>query len=387
VKILHFTPVYAPAWSYGGPVRSISALCKALASAGHQVTVATTTAGLSEAEFPGTGEPQLVDGVSVLYFKNEGKFEISSRALTKALSALARQHDVVHVSSIWQRCAFGAHRAARIAQKPVVLSPRGAYGPYAWRKNRLAKLLFYRLFERQYVCRLAGVHFTSEQERRESLQYFQGPPSCVIPNGIDPEVWHRDETKRQSLRRELGIGAGGKLLLYAGRMHHKKGLQILPSVLAELQGGTFREKIHLLLVGPDEDGTLQELKRSSEALGFSQYLHTLPTQNEPELRRIYSTADIFVMPSRHENFGNSAIEALACGCPGVVSAETACHEFGAGAGLRSVPNRNPTTWADAITQLLIHPRSEMVNVSTLLSHIGLSATAKLMINFYRAFCK
>ena len=65
-------PYYKPATVYGGPVRSVSALCEGLMKAGAQVTVLTTNANGAEALTVTTGQPVNVDGVPVYYYPRLG---------------------------------------------------------------------------------------------------------------------------------------------------------------------------------------------------------------------------------------------------------------------------------------------------------------------------
>jgi glycosyltransferase involved in cell wall biosynthesis len=365
-------------------VRSVSALCEALAAEGHSVTVATTNQGLPAAEYPTEGRHVRRQGVAVHYFGSVGLRQVRILGLEDALPDLIAACDIVHVTSIWQRCAFPVHRAARRVGRPVIVSPRGALGPYAWAKRRWLKMVFHFALERPYLKQAAGFHFTAEQERAESARYCGGRPHVVIPNGIDAVVWRHDANGRSTVRARLELQPSTSLLLYAGRLHHKKGLDLLPAVLTHLTQrcqGDFQ----LVLVGPDEDGTGARLRQELAARGLTGRVRQLRTQSEAELRELYSAADVFVLPSHHENFGNAAIEALACGCPGVVSTETACLEFAHDLGLVGVSGRQPEAWAAAITAALNHRRPAQVQVTTLRNRIGLRATATQMVNFYNKF--
>ena len=71
LKLLHIIPYYEPAVSYGGPVRSVSSLCKALVRLGAEVSVFTTNAdGQGTLTVP-LGKPVDCEGVKVYYFPRE----------------------------------------------------------------------------------------------------------------------------------------------------------------------------------------------------------------------------------------------------------------------------------------------------------------------------
>jgi glycosyltransferase involved in cell wall biosynthesis len=159
---------------------------------------------------------------------------------------------------------------------------------------------------------------------------------------------------------------------------------LLPETLDTLQKNNINQTYHLLCVGPDEDGTLKAITSKFNSLGLGRQVHTLPTQSEAVLRGIYSAADAFLLPSLHENFGNVAVEGIACGCPGIVSKETACIEFAAGMGLTAAQNRSASTWAGAIRGVLAVPRTQATNREQLLARMGLVATATAMAKFYES---
>jgi glycosyltransferase involved in cell wall biosynthesis len=144
--------------------------------------------------------------------------------------------------------------------------------------------------------------------------------------------------------------------------------------------------IHLVLVGPDEDGTKGRLNEAARRAGFGGRMHWVSTVPQAELCAAYSAADLFVLPSLHENFGNSAIEALACGCPALVSAETACLEYGAGLGMSGVAQRTSEAWTTAILSELDQSPSRLgaKERAALMQKVGIASTASAMVSFYES---
>lgn len=386
LKILHFIPVYAPAWKFGGPVRSVSALAEEQARQGQEMTVLTTNADLAKTDYPGDGRPVQRNGVTVHYYEGNLARGIVSPALEEAVDVHVARCDILHITAIWQRTARAAHRAAAKYRKPVVVSPRGALGPYAWARSRLAKVACHYLFERHHLRRVSGFHYTSRQEAAESAPFGFGRPSCVLPNGFSEESWQRDEAAGSAWRTRLDIPREAKLLLYVGRIHHKKGLEILPEALSRVMAARGGAMIHLVLVGPDEDGTQGRLNEAARRAGFGGRMHWVSTVPQAELCAAYSAADLFVLPSLHENFGNSAIEALVCGCPALVSAETACLEYGAGLGMSGVAQRTLEAWTAAILSELDQSSSRLGarERATLMQRVGLPSTASAMVSFYES---
>jgi len=317
LRILHYTAYYAPAWCFGGPPRSVSALCEALAEQGHEVTVFTTNGGLAgQAEIP-TDHCVVRNGVTVHYFPAEFNWMgLKSPQLEKAVAERASEFDLLHVTGVWQPTSPAACRAARGAGKPYISSPRGALGWYSLKHRAWKKFPYYWLWERSNLRKSAALHFTSSMEAEECRKLGLRSPGYIVPNCIDVQIWNRDEEGGRAWRRRHKIGAQEFVLLYAGRFHHKKGLDFLPEVCAKLESNLDWK---LVLVGFEADGSGGILTSKFRQMGKSDRLIIAQGVGTHELPAIYSGADVFVFPSRHENFGNVAIEALSCGCPVVMS--------------------------------------------------------------------
>lgn len=320
LKILHYIPVYAPAWKYGGPVRSTATLCEALAKEGNEVEVLTTDAGLEQAPEIPRSRPVDRDGVTVTYFARAPGMGIRSPELERAVGARVRKFDVIHVTGVWQRTAPAAYRAARRAGVPLVVSPRGALSRYSWTQRRWRKLVYFFLWERPGLRGAAGIHYTSRLEEQECRRYKFTAQTKVIPNIVDTSFWNRDEGGAREWRARHAIPPGEPFALYAGRLEPKKNLAFLIPVLADALGW------RLVLLGYEERGQSTLLQREAARLGCANRLLLLPGTPAEELRAAYSAADVFVLPSHHENFANAVVEAAACGCPALLSARVGCAE-------------------------------------------------------------
>lgn len=129
--------------------------------------------------------------------------------------------------------------------------------------------------------------------------------------GVDLERFYPDAEKRAAKRAELGYVDGDFVILYLGRLQRDKGLHILDAALQQLTARS-DQPIHLLAVGPDEDGLGEGLVRT-----FGAGVQVLPYTDKPE--DFIAAADILVLPSFREGFGMVLIEAAAMGVPSVAS--------------------------------------------------------------------
>jgi len=320
IKILHYIPTYAPAWKFGGPVRSTSLLCEGLVREGNEVEVFTTDAGLEqEPEIP-RGRPVDRGGVKATYFPRAPGMGIRCPDLEKAVRARVREFDLIHVTGVWQRTAPAAYRVALEAGVPLVVSPRGALSRYSWTQRRWRKLVYFILRERPALRRAAGIHYTSKLEQEESRPYRFRARTTVIANPVDTVFWARDPAGAERWRQQHGFSGADRIAFYAGRLEPKKNLNFLIPVLA--RASTW----NLVFLGYNERGQVERLCREAARLGCGPRLRILPDARAEDLRSAYSAADVFVLPSHHENFANSAVEAVACGCPALLSGRVGCAE-------------------------------------------------------------
>ena len=354
--ITHAIPVYAPAWQFGGPVLSVSRLCEGLAVQGHCVKVITTNAGLPDLPSELLGQPLQRNGVEVTYFPvDQPNGTIHSRALNKALPTILQGTDLLHLSAIWQPLGIPIQRETWRLGIPVLHSLRGALGPYSRQQGWWKKVPYYFLQERPWLQRAAGLHVTTRQEERELSGLGLRAPIHLLSNPIDLEDLGPKPDHGAELRNQLGINPNSPLLLICGRQHHKKGLDLLPSVLSRVQSQPWQ----LLLAGRDEDGSGAALLKALRDAGLGGRVHSLGIQPAAALSAVYNAADLLLLPSRHENFGNVVIEALACGCAVAISELTGVAEDlvnEAPPGFGAVLPRRSEAWATWLAGWLSAPR-------------------------------
>lgn len=117
-------------------------------------------------------------------------------------------------------------------------------------------------------------------------------------------------------RQKHGLDNNLKIILYLGRIHKIKGLDLLAKAFAELS--QLSNDVRLVIVGPD-DGYLRELQQLVRRLGIEEkVLFTGPLYGQEKLKA-YVDANVYVLPSSYEIFGITILEAWACGTPVVVT--------------------------------------------------------------------
>ena len=384
LRVLHFLPVYAPAWQYGGPVLSVSRLCEGLAAQGAAVRVISTDAGLPEWPRQYLGRPMWRNGVEIIrYPVDDQRGSIRSRALELAVHEAMAGVDLLHLSAVWQPLGLPVQRAALQRGLPILHSLRGALGPYSFRHGWWKKWPYFLLCERPLLQRASGLHVTSSQEERELRGLGLRAPRYRLPNPLDLGELRPDPELGRLWRLRHGLPGNVPLLLICGRQHHKKGLDLLADALPPLAGLAWQ----LLLVGSDEDGSGARLAASLARCGLAGRLRCMPTLPASELAAVYNAADSLLMPSRHENFGNVVVEALACGCTVVVSDRTGVAADlirDAPPGFGVVLPRQPRLWQRWLEGWLASPsRAGETAARWAAQHYGQHTLARRAIEIYR----
>lgn len=346
MRILHVVPSYVPAWRYGGPIRSVHGLCKALAAAGHDVEVFTTNAdGPDELDVP-VCTPVDVDGVKVWYFPTRNRRLYWSPEMGKALHRSARDFAVMHLHSIYLWPTLAGARAARRAHVPYVISPRGMLMRALIRgKSRWVKTAWIRLFERGNLARAAAAHFTSSREAAEAEELsLEFQRVLVIPNGID------DEASPGATLEPLPAGfprPGTPFLLFIGRLSWEKGLDRLIAALEHVPD------VKLVVAGSASD---EAFRKRLDALAAEHHVvervRFVGSVRGNAKAWLLDNATMLVLPSYAESFGNVVLEAMAAGCPVVVTPEVGAAEVVRDSGAGAVVPGEPQALAAGIRNLL-----------------------------------
>ena len=318
MRILHFLPVYIPAWKYGGPILSVSRLCEGLVAEGLDVRVITTNAGLPDFPSDQLGIPQDVNGVTVFYYQaDKNMFSISSKELLRALPDHISWAQLLHLSSIWQPLGLPIQAAAHNAGLPVIQSLRGALGPYSWRHGWWKKVPYFLFWERPILQKAAALQCTTSQEMSETTWLGLRSPLELLPNSVDLTRLRLDPLLGSEWLYSKSLSRKETTFIVLGRIHNKKGLDLLPSAMKHLSHHPWK----LIFVGDDSDGSMQRLKRDFRRVGLENRCFWFSSLPSDELAGPYNAADWLLLPSYHENFGNVVVEALACGC-GVVASNS-----------------------------------------------------------------
>ena len=346
MQILVVSSCFAPAWSWGGQVRSLWAMCRSLVQAGAAVRVVTTDADLhgrtavplhrTEGGMEVTTVPVVpaFDGLLSRYALAPG--------LSRAVRAALAGADIAVLQGLWTYPFLVAARAAAADATPFVVCPRGTLETLSLAEKPRRKVLYMRLAQRSALLRAAALQFASDEERRNSAAAVPGVPAFVCENAVDaPPLAARDGA---ALRQRLGLPPDSVLVGVFGRLHARKGFSAIVPALARCGAS-----IHLLVAGADEAGYGDQVGRLAAAAGVAPRVHLLGHLEGDALQAAYASVDLVALPSLGESFGNVVVEALAQGTEVLVSDRVPLGTYVARRGLgRIVVGLVPADWAAAL---------------------------------------
>lgn len=139
-----------------------------------------------------------------------------------------------------------------------------------------------------------------------------GDHAIELPIGLDGELFKPGSTK---IRQQLGWTDKEWVIGYVGRLAHVKGIDLLAGAFLKLR--RVLPEARLVVIGSgEEEGKLRLCLKQELAQGFAHIEADVPHAVLPEW---YRAMDLFVMPSRYENYSNAVLEASACGVPFLAS--------------------------------------------------------------------
>jgi glycosyltransferase involved in cell wall biosynthesis len=329
MRILNVTQSYAPFFEFGGPPAKVQALAEGMARKGHEVTVLTADWGLegrlralpngAAVETSPFGRRLKANGVTAVYLANWLHYRALSwnPALGRYLRARLDQFDLVHIFGLYDLLGPRVAAESRKRKIPYVVEPIGMFVPIV--RNLRLKRMYHRFWGREMIAGANAVIATAEQERSELLAGgIAGEKIVLRRNGVEAPA---EFPGRGSFRRDLKIPQEARLILFLGRLSQKKSPDLLLRAFAGLgnAGSSGGAEPHLAFVGPDESGMKARLQRMATQLGVFERVHFSPPLEDAAKWSAYRDADIFVLPSQNENFGNTAAEAVAAGTPVIVT--------------------------------------------------------------------
>lgn len=311
MKILVIIPSYKPAYTYGGPIRAVSALSEVLAKSGHDVSVYTTSANGADELDVITGKEYIVDGVKVTYFPRMTKGHSTlSPQLLSAFYINASKFNIIHIQSWWNLISVPVAWICIKKDILPVISPRGTLTNFTFTHNRVFVKKWLHSFIGKSLLEKSVLLFSSTREKEEAKKYITPKFDYIIPNLLElPSKRYGNYREEEYLK-----------VIYLGRIDPAKNIELLLEVFQSI----IDTPMHLQIVGAGDQAYTRELKEKSCDLSSLEWLGSVDGE---EKYKLLAEADVLVLPSHTENFGNVVLESLSQGTPVMVSENVGAKDY------------------------------------------------------------
>jgi glycosyltransferase involved in cell wall biosynthesis len=244
--------------------------------------------------------------------------------LTAHLAANRDQLDVMVVHGMFGSSSGRISRACRRGGIARIADPHDPYSPELFGTNRLAKRVFFRLFERPFLNGVDAVQVHAPSHTAHLGRLGIRAPAFVMPWGLPTGLTRQRPGSVPPPDEQAGRAGTDLTVLYLGRWDvHHKGLDLLLRALAD--DAFLRRHVGLRIAGRSTAGQRAELKRLVTSLDLDDHVRFQDYLSDPW--EAVRSADLLVLPSRFDGFGLVVIEALALGTPVLVSTAAGASEF------------------------------------------------------------
>ncbi|HEV7521483.1 MAG TPA: glycosyltransferase family 4 protein [Candidatus Angelobacter sp.] len=344
----------------GGGERQCASLARALAVRGHQITLYTSAYDRSNCFPEICKDLKIVDvGRGWLPGLRKPRFLRGYLDMKRLASTVKSRHE------IWNPHHWPAQWGAAWLKRKLG-------GAVVWMCNDVPNLHERAQQRRSIGWISAAVHwlyyfYDREQNREVDLTLFlsnwaegefkaiYAGSTRVVRSGADPSRF-AGGGDRQKIRNRFGYRESDFVLLWLGIFMPHRRLQDAIEAVSHLKSQGF--PVRLLLAGSDRSfpDYFSSLKALSAQLGVEKEVTFAGKVADEEIQDFYCACDAFLFPNENQTWGLAVLEAMACGCPVLVSLGAAVHEvLTDGENALLFPPRNPAALAARIQELATQP--------------------------------
>lgn len=344
MRLLICTPWYAPARAYGGIVTAATAAAAGALEAGHEVMVVATDADDDYSRVPREA-PAEPAGADVIRFENlSRRLAATHIVLPRGLRRWLRNHiegfDVVLLQDVYSAVSVLAARASADAGVPYVLQSHGTLPATPERGRSAAKRAFLSLWGGRTVREAAACLYVSALERQ-----------AYLTEGAEP-------SRVQAMPPPLDLPDPGNLprapvptVVYLGRLHPIKRIDVLIDAFARVHSALPGARLEV--IGPPSRYG-EQLKAQATRLSLGDSIAFPGHIGDKEQKsRALAAAHAFALLSASEGLPITALEALACSTPVVLSPGCGLPQVDGVAGI--VCDGGVDGASEALLELLTHP--------------------------------
>ena len=320
----------------GGTSKFVFELAKCQLERGDKVKILST-------DLPGHSAYPVPEGAELLSFNPNLLTKILplySKDLRDYIAKNREEIDAIHLHCLWNDGELLVHQM-KLHSKCVV-TVHGSLHEYTFGGLTYYKRwLFSELFQKNFLKKIKAIHVNHADEEQDVVKYlgFLPEQTEIIPNGMDGGEFENIDPFSRNRNQ----------LLYIGRLHHKKGFDILMPAFKKVVEKNAAAQ--LLIAGPD-DGMLSFIKDFTKENHLENHVKILGTVTGEAKKELLRKAGVFVLPTHSEGFSLAAMEALNYALPMVVSDQTGLSPMLENYGAAVVPDLNPDDFARGILKVL-----------------------------------
>lgn len=295
----------------GGPVFALVGLARAQAAAGMKVTVASAVA---PGPLPTMADRLKQAGANVVPIVCSNAPFKSQPVIVDSLRPVIETADIVHIYGLWEEIQHQAAVLSRTFKKPHIFEPCGMLDPWALKRRWLKKKVYMMLRLRRDLDQATAIHASTAWERDQMESLNLRPPRVVVPAGVELGEF-KELPPRGILRGKFPQLKDKPVMMFLGRIFPGKGLEMLIPAMAKMS----QKQAMLAVVGPDSNGYEAKMRALAMQHGVTDRIVYTGMARGRERIEALVDADLFGLPSEHENFGVAVLEAMAAGIPVIVS--------------------------------------------------------------------
>jgi glycosyltransferase involved in cell wall biosynthesis len=301
--------------SAGGPPVVVENLARESDRLGHHSRIISTRA------YCGNDADDLLKRLNELlpttFLSRAEIFPVFNRIAHSKLGVQVHGADIVHLHTLWNPLNISVRHVCLQLHRPYVLMPHGMLDPYSLSIGRLKKSIYMRMFEQRNIAGAARMIYTTPEEQRlASLSGLQLPKGKLVPLGANASCVQKEALRIEFFAR-FPHAAERRTLLFLGRLHPKKGLDRILKCLQSLKQSI--PKVLLVVAGDGEALYTRDVRQLVSALALDDHV-LFAGRLDGELKwASFAAAELFLLPSRQENFAITVAEAMQMGVPVIVT--------------------------------------------------------------------
>ena len=284
------------------------------------------------------------------------RFMKRSRRAAQEIDEAIQRVDLVHLHTVWNPLNTIARKACQRHGLKYVLMPHGMLDPYSLRQKRWRKKIYLAAVERRNIQEASRLIFTTAQEQESARKCLPWLGSGeVIALGADCPPALSRETCIETFASRFPQALNRRCLLFLGRIHQKKGLERLLTILPQISQK--HPDTLLVIAGSGEPVYVESIKSFVQTQGLERKVLFTGMLTGYAKYGALALAEAFLLPSKQENFAIAMAEAMHMAVPVIISNKVDSWPLvqQANAGFVIEEEQIEIGFAKRIDELLSHP--------------------------------